>query len=95
MGRLEDYRPRKKQHEEKEGGMNMALTRDSRETVRAHVKRDAAFRNWLLSEAIESLLSGEVIYLIQEAINRSLESSQEVLVQRLSQCQCAGFDSAG
>jgi DNA-binding phage protein len=40
--------------------MNMALTRDFRETVQARVKRDAAFRKGLLSEAIESLTSGEV-----------------------------------
>ena len=40
--------------------MNMALTRDFRETVQARVKRDAAFRKGLFSEAIESLLSGEV-----------------------------------
>jgi len=40
--------------------MNMALTRDFRETVQARVKRDATFRKELLSEAIESLLSGEV-----------------------------------
>ena len=38
----------------------MALTRDFRETVQARVKRDPAFRDGLLSEAIESLLSGEV-----------------------------------
>ena len=37
----------------------MALTRDFRDTVQARVKRDAAFRKGLLSEAIESLLSGE------------------------------------
>jgi hypothetical protein len=40
--------------------MNMALTRDFRETVQARVKRDAAFRKGLLSETIESLLSSEV-----------------------------------
>jgi len=40
--------------------MNMALTRDFRETVQARVERDAAFRKGLLSEAIESLLSGDV-----------------------------------
>lgn len=40
--------------------MNMALTRDFRETVQARVKRDAAFRKALLSESVESLLSGEV-----------------------------------
>jgi hypothetical protein len=38
----------------------MALTRDFRQTVQARAKRDAAFRKGLLSEAIESLLSGEV-----------------------------------
>jgi len=38
----------------------MALTRDFRETVQARVKRDAAFRKGLLSEAIEGLLSGEL-----------------------------------
>jgi DNA-binding phage protein len=38
----------------------MALTRDFRETVQARVKRDPAFREGLLREAIESLLSGEV-----------------------------------
>ena len=46
--------------ERKRRGMNMALTRDFRETVQARVKRDAAFRKRLLSEAIERLLSGEV-----------------------------------
>jgi DNA-binding phage protein len=40
--------------------MKMALTRDFRETVQARVKRDPAFREGLLSDAIESLLSGEV-----------------------------------
>ena len=38
----------------------MALTRDFRQTVQARVKRDPAFREGLLREAIESLLSGEV-----------------------------------
>jgi DNA-binding phage protein len=40
--------------------MKMALTRDFRETVQARVKRDPAFREGLLRDAIESLLSGEV-----------------------------------
>ena len=40
--------------------MNMPLGRDFRETVQARVKRDAAFRKGLLSEAIESLLDGDV-----------------------------------
>jgi len=38
----------------------MVLTRDFRETVQARVKRDPAFRKGLLSEAVASLLSGEV-----------------------------------
>ena len=38
----------------------MALTRDFRETVQARVKRDPAFRQGLLTEALESLLSGEM-----------------------------------
>jgi DNA-binding phage protein len=38
----------------------MALTRDFRETVQAEMKRDPAFRRGLLSDALESLLSGEV-----------------------------------
>lgn len=40
--------------------MKMALTRDFRETVQAEMKRDPAFRRGLLSDALESLLSGEV-----------------------------------
>jgi len=39
--------------------MKMALTRDFRETVQARAKRDAAFRKGLLSDALESYLSGE------------------------------------
>jgi len=38
----------------------MALTRDFRETVQADAKRDPAFRRGLLSDALESLLAGEV-----------------------------------
>jgi len=38
----------------------MALTRDFRETIQADVRRDPAFRRGLLSDAIESLLAGEV-----------------------------------
>ena len=38
----------------------MTLTRDFRETVQADAKRDPVFRRGLLSDAIESLLSGEV-----------------------------------
>jgi DNA-binding phage protein len=53
----------------------MALTRDFRETVQARVKRDAAFRKGLLSEAIESLLSGEVALgkeLLRDYINATV-----------------------
>ncbi len=53
----------------------MALTRDFRETVQARVKRDAAFRKRLLSEAIENLLSGEVTLgkeLLRDYINAAV-----------------------
>jgi hypothetical protein len=40
--------------------MNMALTTDFRETVQADARRDPAFRRGLSSNALESLLSGEV-----------------------------------
>ena len=55
--------------------MNMALTRDFRETVQARAKRDAAFRKGLLSEAIESLLSGDVTLgkeLLRDYINATV-----------------------
>ena len=38
----------------------MALTRDFKETIRARAQRDPEFRESLLSEAIECLLSGDV-----------------------------------
>ena len=38
----------------------MPLTRDFKETVRARVQRDAAFRRELLSEGIECMLSGDI-----------------------------------
>jgi DNA-binding phage protein len=38
----------------------MALTREFRQTVQARVERDPAFRKGLLSDAVESLLVGEV-----------------------------------
>ncbi len=53
----------------------MALTRDFRETVQARVKRDPAFREGLLSDAIESLLSGEVTLgkeLLRDYINATV-----------------------
>ncbi|HEV2616792.1 MAG TPA: hypothetical protein VGU63_09325 [Candidatus Acidoferrales bacterium] len=55
--------------------MKMVLTRDFRETVQARVKRDPAFRRGLLSQAIESLLSGEVILgkeLLRDYINAAV-----------------------
>jgi DNA-binding phage protein len=61
--------------ERKKRGMNMALTRDFKETVQARVKRDAAFRKGLLSEAVESLLSGEVTVgkeLLRDYINATV-----------------------
>ncbi len=53
----------------------MALTKDFRETVQARVKRDPAFREGLLSDAIESLLSGEVTLgkeLLRDYINATV-----------------------
>jgi len=38
----------------------MALTRDFRQTVQARAKSDPAFRKGLLTDAVESLLSGEI-----------------------------------
>ncbi len=38
----------------------MPLTRDFKETVRARVQRDPAFRRELLREAVESFLTGDV-----------------------------------
>ncbi len=38
----------------------MALTRDFKVTIQARVKRDSAFREELLKEGVECLLSGDV-----------------------------------
>src|SRR5271156_1192635 len=38
----------------------MVLTRDFKETIRARVRRDPAFRKELLREGIESFLAGDV-----------------------------------
>ena len=38
----------------------MALTRDFKETIRARVQRDPAFRRALLREAIECMIAGDV-----------------------------------
>src|ERR1700756_3257757 len=72
MGRLQ---AEEEATEGKRRGMKMALTRDFRETVQARVKRDATFRKGLLSEAIESLLSGEVTLgkeLLRDYINATV-----------------------
>lgn len=53
----------------------MALTRDFRETVQADVKLDPAFRRGLLSDALESLFSGEVALgkeLLRDYINATV-----------------------
>jgi hypothetical protein len=55
--------------------MKMPLTRDFRETVQADAKRDPAFRRGLLSDALESLLSGEVSLgkeLLRDYINATI-----------------------
>lgn len=38
----------------------MALTRDFKETIKARVERDKAFRKELLREAVECFLAGEI-----------------------------------
>ena len=38
----------------------MALTRDFKATVKARAERDVAFREALLTEAVEQLIAGEV-----------------------------------
>jgi DNA-binding phage protein len=38
----------------------VALTRDFKQTVRARAERDATFREALLTEAVEQLLSGDL-----------------------------------
>jgi len=55
--------------------MKMALTRDFRETVQADARRDPAFRRGLLSDALESLFSGEVALgkeLLRDYINATV-----------------------
>jgi AraC-like DNA-binding protein len=39
---------------------DMALTRDFKETIQDRARRDAAFREALLKEAVDALLSGDV-----------------------------------
>ena len=55
--------------------MKLTLTRDFRETVQADAKRDPTFRRGLLSDALESLLSGEVSLgkeLLRDYINATI-----------------------
>jgi putative addiction module killer protein len=49
-----DYKRRKKR------GSEMPLTRDFKETIQERARRDAAFREALLKEAVDALLSGDV-----------------------------------
>jgi hypothetical protein len=53
----------------------MALTKDFRDTVQARVRRDPAFRQGLLGDAIESLLAGDVALgkeLLRDYINATI-----------------------
>jgi DNA-binding phage protein len=53
----------------------MALTRDFRETVQARARRDPEFRKGLLSDALESYLSGEATLgkeLLRDYINATV-----------------------
>ena len=38
----------------------MPLTRDFKETIQARARRDAAFRKYLLKEAVDCMLAGDV-----------------------------------
>jgi DNA-binding phage protein len=55
MGRLQTAEKAKERR-----GLEMALTRDFRQTIQARVQRDPTFRKGLLSDAVENLLAGEV-----------------------------------
>jgi DNA-binding phage protein len=53
----------------------MALTRDFRETVAARAARDPAFKNALLTEALQAFLEGEVapgLILLRDCINATV-----------------------
>ena len=55
--------------------MKMALTRNFKETVQARARRDPAFRKGLLSNALESYLSGEAALgkeLLRDYINATV-----------------------
>jgi putative addiction module killer protein len=54
QARWQDYKDRKK------GKVEMALTRSFKETVQARAQRDPAFREALLTEAVDALLGGDV-----------------------------------
>jgi hypothetical protein len=58
-----------------EGGLNMPLTRDFKETNQARVKNDPAFRERLLSETLDSFISGDVEtgkIVLRDCINATL-----------------------
>jgi DNA-binding phage protein len=45
---------------QKAGEIELALTRDFKETIKARVQRDRAYRRELLREGVECLLAGDV-----------------------------------
>jgi hypothetical protein len=56
----------------------MALTRNFRETIYARAKKDAAYREAMLTEAIDSLFSGEVDLgkaILRDYINATIKNS--------------------
>jgi hypothetical protein len=53
---------------EEKGGVNMALTRDFKDTVQRRVARDPEFRRALLASAINELIAGD--YDVAKAILR-------------------------
>jgi hypothetical protein len=57
----------------------MPLTRSFKETVKARVQRDAAFRDALLSEGVDALLAGDLD--VGKAILRDYRSASRSSVK--------------
>jgi hypothetical protein len=58
------------------GENRWALTRDFKETVKARAERDVAFREALLTEAVEQLIAGEVE--VGKAVLRDIGGSSTI-----------------
>jgi len=75
----------------------MPLTRDSKETIRDRVQRDARFRKELLREGLEAMLSGEITLaktILRDYINAtprlgSRASPRQRTFRRKASCACS------